>query len=210
MPDESPVDPWILALSKSLNLGTSTDLDNVTSSRGLAAGHSLCATLVSPTTPTSGPEAAPVSPSAKPAVEKETMMPRNGEPVRVSLDTPSHALELKCWTSDAIKERDGRYDWKLEVLVVEGGLQRRGDSFEFTAPSDGYGQTDLIQMPRTLKRPDWQDDFEQSYWVRFSDGLFGNIKVRMIAGGSHYSIVSGYINPKPGSRNLAASPPKRK
>lgn len=142
--------------------------------------------------------------------EKETMMPKNGEPVRVSLDAPAHVVELKCWTGDATKERDGRYDWKLEVSVVGGSLQRRGDSFDFTAPSDGYGQTDLIQMPRTLKRPDWQDDFEQSYWVRFSDGLFGNIKVRMIAGGSHYSIVSGYINPKPGSRNLAASPSKRK
>jgi len=142
--------------------------------------------------------------------EKETVMSKNGEPVRVSLDTPAHVLELKCWTGDATKERDGRYDWKLEVSVVGGSLQPRGDSFDFTAPSDGYGQTDLIQMPRTLKRPDWQDDFEQSYWVRFNDGLFGNIKVRMIAGGAHYSIVSGYVNPKLGSRNLAASPSKRK
>jgi len=142
--------------------------------------------------------------------EKETVMPKNGEPVRVSLDTPAHVIELKCWTSDVNNERDGRYDWKLEVSVIDGGIQRRGDSYDFTAPPDGYEQTDLIQMPRTLKRPDWQDDFEQSYWVRFNDGLFGNIKVRMIAGGSHYSIVSGYVNPKQGSRNLATSPPKRK
>lgn len=142
--------------------------------------------------------------------EKETVMPKDGEPVRVSLDISAHALELKCWTSDLKKERDGRYDWKLEVAVVGGGIQRRGESYDFTAPSDGYGQTDLIEMPRTLRRSDWQDDFEQSYWVRFNDGLFGTIKVRMIAGGAHYSIVSGYINPSPGSRNLAASPSKRK
>lgn len=142
--------------------------------------------------------------------ERETEMPKNGKPVRVSLDSPAHVIELKCWTGDATIERDGRYDWKLEVSVVEGSLQRRADTFDFTAPSDGYEQTDVIQMPRTLKRPDWQDDFEQSYWVRFNDGLFGDIKVRMIAGGAHYSIVSGYINPKPGSRNLAASPSKRK
>lgn len=142
--------------------------------------------------------------------EKETLMSKNGEPVRVSLDTSDHVLELKCWTDDATKERDGRYDWKLEVSVVGGTLLRRGDSFDFTAPTDGYEQTDLIQMPRTLRRPDWQNDFEQSYWVRFNDGQFGNIKVRMIAGGAHYSIVSGYVNPKPGSRNLAASPSKRK
>lgn len=141
--------------------------------------------------------------------EKETAMSKNGDPVRVSLDSPAHVLELKCWTSDATKERDGRYDWKLEVSVVGGSLQRRGGSFDFTAPSDGYVQTDLIQMPRTLKRPDWQDDFEQSYWVRFNDSRFGNIKVRMIAGGGHYSIVSGYVNPKPDSRNLAPSPSKR-
>lgn len=142
--------------------------------------------------------------------EKETVLPRNGEPVRVSLDVPAHALELKCWTDDANPERDGRYDWKLEVAVVGGGLQRRMGSFDFTAPSDGYGSTDLIQMPRTLQRPKWQDDHEQSYWVKFNDGHFGALKVRMIAGGAHYSIVSGYINPKAGSRNLAVSPARPK
>ncbi len=142
--------------------------------------------------------------------EKETVLPRNGEPVRVSLDVPDHSLELKCWTDDAKQERDGRYDWKLEVAVVGGGIQRRMDSFDFTAPSDGYGPTELVQMPRTLERPKWQDDFEQSYWVKFNDGLFGSIKVRMIAGGAHYSIVSGYVNPKPGSRNLAVMPSKWK
>jgi hypothetical protein len=77
--------------------------------------------------------------------EKETVMPRNGEPVSVSLDVPSHSLELKCWSSEQNKERDGRYDWKLEVSVVGGGIQRRGNSYDFTAPSDGYSPNDLIQ-----------------------------------------------------------------
>ncbi len=142
--------------------------------------------------------------------EKETVLPRNGEPIKVSLDVPDHSLKLRCWTDDENQERDGRYDWKLEVAVVGGGIQRRMDSFDFTAPSDGYEPIELIQMPRTLERPKWQDDFEQSFWVKFNDGLFGSIKVRMIAGGAHYSIVSGYVNPKPGSRNLAVMPSKRK
>jgi hypothetical protein len=142
--------------------------------------------------------------------EKETVLPRNGEPVRISLDVPDHSLELKCSTDDANPERDGRYDWKLEVTVIGGGLQRRSDSFDFTAPSDGYGPTDLIQMPRTLERPKWQDDHELSYWVKFNDGHFGALKVRMIAGGAHYSIVSGYVHPKAGSRNLAVSPARLK
>lgn len=142
--------------------------------------------------------------------EKETVLPRNGKPVRISLDVPDHSLELKCSTDDANPERDGRYDWKLEVTVIGGGLQRRSDSFDFTAPSDGYGPTDLIQMPRTLERPKWQDDHELSYWVKFNDGHFGALKVRMIAGGAHYSIVSGYVHPKAGSRNLAVSPARLK
>lgn len=142
--------------------------------------------------------------------EKETVLPRGGDPVSVSLDGPTHVLELKCWTSDDAKERDGRYDWKLQVTVIGGGIQRRSDPFDFTAPSEGYGEADLIQMPRTLNRPDWQDDVEQSYWVRFNDGLFGTLQVRMIAGGAHYSIVSGYINPKQGSRNLTVNPSSRK
>lgn len=141
--------------------------------------------------------------------EKETVLPRNGQPVRISLDVPAHSLELKCWTDDLNQERDGRYDWKLEVAVVGGGLQLRSGSFDFTAPADGYAQTAPIQMPRTLERPKWQDDFEQSYWIKFDDGHFGTIKVRMIAGGHHYSVVSGYVHPKAGSRNLAANPSRR-
>lgn len=138
--------------------------------------------------------------------EKEAIMPKNGEAVRVVLDAPEHTLELKFHSDDMNKQRDGRYGWKLEVSVVGGGLRHRGDRFDFTAPANGYQQTDLIDMPVTLQRPEWQDDVERSYWVRFTDDLFGAIKVRMIAGGDHYSIVSGHINPKQGSRNLVPSP----
>ncbi len=92
MPDESPVDPWILALLKSLNGATLTDLDKDISSRALAVGHSLSATPVYPTTPTSGPEAAPASPSAKPADEKETTMPATSGP-RGSASSRSAALQ---------------------------------------------------------------------------------------------------------------------
>lgn len=142
--------------------------------------------------------------------EKEIPMPRNGEAVSVPLDTPSRQLILKCSSSEWQKEIDGRYDWKLEVSVVSGELQRHNDDFTFIAPSESYQQNDTIQMPRTLARPEWHDDFEQSYWLRFNDGVFGTVKVRMIAGGAHYAMVKGHINPKQGSRNLETDPSKHR
>ncbi len=69
-----------------------------------------------------------------------------------------------------------------------------------------YQASDLIDMPKTLSRPQWHDDFERSYWARFNDGTFGAIKVRMIAGGAHYAIIKGYVNPKQGSRNVLVDP----
>ncbi len=141
--------------------------------------------------------------------EKEVPMPRDGKAVSVPLDIPSHQVMLKCFSFEERKERDGRYDWKLEVSVVGGGLQRRNDDFSFVAPSEGFQPNDTIQMPRTLARAEWHDDFEQSYWLRFDDGTFGSVKVRMIAGGAHYAIIKGYLNPKQGSRNLETDPSKR-
>jgi hypothetical protein len=138
--------------------------------------------------------------------ERETVVPRNGDKVRVVLDDSSHILELRLSTDEAIKGRDGRYSWRLEISIPDGGIQLRLNEFDFVAPEAGYKTMEVIAMPGHLPRPEWQDDVERSYWVRFRDGLFGRVKVRMIAGGAHYSIVSGYINPNEGSRNLTADP----
>jgi hypothetical protein len=137
-------------------------------------------------------------------------MPRNGDPVTVTLDIPERTIELRCWTDEAQKESDGRYDWKLHIEVKGGGIQPRTSDLDFTAPQSGYKSVERIEMLRTQNRADWNDDFGGSYWLHYGGGIFGTVKVRMIAGGAHYSIVSGYVNPKPGSRNLAASPSKRK
>jgi hypothetical protein len=141
-------------------------------------------------------------------VKKQIMMPRDGTPVSVPLDIPNRQIVLKCWTEDDKRAPDGRYNWKLEVSCVNGGIQRHDDDLTFVAPSDGFAQSDLIEMPRTLARPDWHDDFERSYWVKFNDGTFGSLKVRMVAGGAHFAIVRGHINPKQGSRNLEVDPAK--
>lgn len=142
--------------------------------------------------------------------EMQTELARDGKPVSRSLDSPGHKLVFKCWADENKALRDGRFDWSIELSVPNGGVLRRTDSFEFTAPADGYSERDSISMPKSLERKDWHDDVERQYWIKFNDGIFGTIKIRVIAGGAHYVLSSGWLNPNAQSRNLTVDPKRRK
>ncbi len=133
---------------------------------------------------------------------------RTGEAAEVALDAGAHRISLACKTEDKMTP-DGRYSWRFEVKVVNGGLQPSGEVFQFEAPASGYKESDVIDMNDSLPRPQWSDSVRRSYFVRFDDNTFARIKVEMIAFGDYFTVIEGYYNPKPGSRNLEADPSQR-
>lgn len=133
---------------------------------------------------------------------------RTGEAVEVTLDEGKHRISLSCEAEDKTTT-DGRYTWKFEVKVINGGLQPSGEVFEFEAPASGYKGSDVIDMNESLPRPQWSDSVRRSYFVRFEDNTFARIKVEMIAFGDYFTVIEGYYNPRPGSRNLEADPSER-
>lgn len=138
-------------------------------------------------------------------------MSRSGDVVEVALDTDQggkHRISLSCKTDDKVTP-DGKYSWKFEVKVINGGLLPTGEHFEFEAPVSGYRERDVIDMSDSLPRPQWSDSVQRSYFVRFDDDTFARIKVEMIAFGDHFATIEGYHNPKSGSRNLEADPSQR-
>jgi len=136
--------------------------------------------------------------------EQSLTIPKTGRPVVVNLapngGKPGRELVLRCWTNDTLKEKDGRYDWKLEIAVKGGGILERKDTGGHLAPADGYTSVLTMDMPRTLSRQQWDNDVKRTCWVKFEDQTFGRIDVRMIAGGDHFATVEGYINEQAGSR----------
>lgn len=132
----------------------------------------------------------------------------SGEPSELVLgDGKSGRMVLvQCWNDEAESETDGRYNWRFRVSVPEGGLQRRGDALDFEAPVEGYKEWDEHSFSKDMPEGLWDDSVEQSYFVRYNDGIFARVDLRMIAHGGHYVVFSGCLNPKAGSRNLEANP----
>ncbi len=136
-------------------------------------------------------------------IDNSPKIQKNGNVVKVIFDgNPTHSLAIRCWTHDDKKLPDGRYDWKCEIDVPDGGLQESSGAYDFIAPDVGYTQNAIIEMPLTIERLLWKSDVSKRYWVKFNDGIHANVRIRMIAAGDHFAVIQGYLNPTPGSRNL--------
>ena len=145
-------------------------------------------------------------------IERNVKIPRDGTPTRISLvngrtiNFQNDGIQVQAWTNDAaVPVNSGqRYDWRYVIAVPGGGLQSRADQFDFEAPESGYQPTDEITMPANADR--WRDQARRSYFVRLGNGDYARIDFQMIAGGDHFFIITSYLNPIPGHRNLEYDP----
>lgn len=140
--------------------------------------------------------------------EKSFRMAKNGTPLTLSFDD-RHQIEVRTWTEDLASPNDRSYNWRSEIKVLDGGMQKRASEFLFEAPTDGYTTNTKIDMPAVndgRANPSWNSRFEQDYFLRFSDDCFGRAKIQIFSGGDHFLIFEPYLNPKNGSRNLSVIP----
>ncbi len=133
----------------------------------------------------------------------------DGIPVKANItpgkSTTLREITVRVWIDDKTKTATGTFDWRFQLEPVNGGIVSRDGEFEFMAPETGYDGSYSVMMPATLSRPIWQDSTERWFFVRFNDGVFARIRVRVsgFAGGG--VAISGFLNPKPGSRNLESA-----
>lgn len=73
---------------------------------------------------------------------------------------------------------------------------------KFLSPEEGYEESFVIDMPKTLDRKLWNRRASKNFWLRFPDKTFGRISFMMIAGGDHFAVIQGFRNPTPKDRNL--------
>jgi hypothetical protein len=142
--------------------------------------------------------------------EKNFRMARDGTLLLIALDElGAHQVILRCWNND-LQRQEGQqqYDWKLEITIPKGGLLVRKDVFVFEAPQEGYVPGDTVNMPASLPYAKWDSFAERSYFIRFEDGTFARVNLRMGAGGDHFVVWESFFNPKSGSRNLEDDPKK--
>lgn len=138
--------------------------------------------------------------------EKNFRIGRDGKPLSIALDEQGHHVVMRCWNDDRQRVAGQRqYNWRLEVVVTNGGLIARNDVLAFEAPEEGYVPGDLIDMPASLAPNEWRGFTERSYFIRFDDGIFARADVEMRAGGDHFVVWQSFLNPKAGSRNLESA-----
>lgn len=143
--------------------------------------------------------------------ETRLRIERNGTPRIISLHPDgkgSHTIHVTCKTDDEGADIGQKYDWRFEVSVPNGGIAPRDGDFSFEAPLGGYLPMEVIAMPASLPTDMWKDRFERTYFLKFNDGVYGRIYLRMHAHGAHVLIFRSWLNPKSGSRNLESDPTK--
>jgi len=133
----------------------------------------------------------------------------NGTPVTLDMSFNDLGKRHPCvfritaWADAEHKDKMGNYDWRVEIRPVDGEIQPRAGHFDFIAPETGYHEVETIVMSADLPHT-WSDVIKRDFFVHFRDGTYARIELS-IGSPPHGSVeVSGFLNYKPGSRNLEA------
>jgi len=138
-------------------------------------------------------------------IEARFRVSKNGTPLSVDLVTGERGSEgqtcltVKAWTYDDKKNDQGRYSWKVNLSVNDGGLFKREERFDFVAPEISYNEIEEIVM--SPDDENWSPQKEKDYFVKLGNGNYARIRFRMIAGGDNFFTLKSWYNPS-GSTNL--------
>ena len=136
----------------------------------------------------------------------------DGTPVSVQLMTGKPGslgqgdLQVDLMSEDQSTNAKGRYDWRCDISVPNGGLLARDDPYAFEAPEAGYQPSDEISMSQDALQ--WSPEVSRNYFVKLTDGTYARLEFTVIAGGDHFFRITSYLNPTPGDRNLEFDPAK--
>ncbi len=145
----------------------------------------------------------------KPLKEVRFRPKADGLPVRANItprnETTQREIIVRVWIDEKSMTATGTFDWRFQLEPVLAGILPQDDEFAFAAPEAGYAASESVTMPATLPRPSWRESTERWYFVRFDDGVYARIKVRVAGFAGGGVTISGFLNPKSGSRNLESA-----
>lgn len=137
---------------------------------------------------------------------------KDGQPFEVSLGRGTKVpagqgdIRFQRWANDKLKDPHGHFDWRLRISVPGGGLVERTGQFDFEAPEDGYEEVVEIDMPTSLG-DEWSYTVNKNYFAKLGSGRYARLEVMIQAGHNTTPlVVTAYLNPKLGSRNLEYDP----
>lgn len=143
--------------------------------------------------------------------ENRVYFKKDGSPVEINLKQKNPLkgaprgqgdIIVQCWIYDNGIDTTiyNPYDWKFRLTPINGGLIESNGEFDFMAPENGYQPYYEISMLKSLGKK-WQSSIsKKSFFIKFKDGNYARINLRVITGSETVEIES-FFNPS-GSRNL--------
>ena len=142
-----------------------------------------------------------------PGIGQIWQLHHDGTPIELDLLNGSQnvtgggQLKLEFWR-DLSNPNAKRFDWKLQISAVGGGLIPADEEFAFTAPETGYQPSIVIDMPATNQV--WLGELRSRYYIQLPNGNYGRFDFYLLAGNGAFTVKS-WVNPT-GSRNLENDP----
>lgn len=119
-----------------------------------------------------------------------------------------HKIVLSC-TSEGMPAEGGTFNWSFKLQAENGLIVERTGRFDFEAPASGYEQSFSVNMTKALPLSEWKDQIEKSFFIVFEDNVSARVALEIHAGAEPVVWFESYMNPKAGSRNLEAGPPRK-
>lgn len=137
---------------------------------------------------------------------------KDGTPTYLDLITGkktqgADSMQIQIWTQDAGLPPNGwhPYPWKAMLTISGGGvIVKIGGPYDFTAPTEGYTQDDVINMQSN--DPKWRTHITKEYYFKFSNGKYARARIQYCIGRFQFVSVTSYLNPQPGHTNLEYDP----
>lgn len=143
-------------------------------------------------------------------------VPPTGSAVRIDLKSGKRVevggdIVFTIWHAEAeAGQRLQRYPWKAELAVPGGGFIESTSRRMYLAPESGYEPT--LVLSQRGQEPEYQKGIEKSYYLKTASGEYARVKIHLTTDSStkydSFVVMTWWLNPKPGSRNLEFDPAK--
>ena len=91
------------------------------------------------------------------------------------------------------------------MRIKDGGFCKRASDYAFEAPESGYQEQVVFDYPANMPAGQWKKFAHGRYFVKFADGIFGRITIRIEGFEVRKPIsLSSCLGLRQGARNLAS------
>lgn len=96
-----------------------------------------------------------------------------------------------------------RFDWKVNIEILNGGLLEENDPYPYWAPADGYQPS--FEFNVSSNASDWLPNLKKQFYIKNAHGQYGLMQFSVYPGRSPTELDANFTTNPSGSQNLEPS-----